>query len=57
MMGRKAGENGFTSKIRALRGEKCPVSNAAEKARKRSGEEVVDDSGKNIVGVAVEAEL
>lgn len=57
MMGRKVGENGFIFKIRVLRGEKCFVLNVVEKARKRSGEEVVDDFGRNIVGVVVEVEF
>lgn len=40
----------------ALRREMCSMSNAAEMSRKRKMEEVIHDFGKNIVGIAEEAE-
>lgn len=34
----------------------CPVSNAAEKSRKGRMERILDDFGKNIIGVAMAPE-
>lgn len=34
----------------------CPVSNAAEKSRKGRMEKIIDDFGKNIVGVSMASE-
>lgn len=45
------------SRIRVLRREQCPVSNAAEMSGTRRVDEIIENFGKNIAGTAVQQRL